>query len=363
MKNSQDHELINGSRNIDMIIRLVLIVGLLSWCIMLILPFVIPVLWAVIFAIGLYPLYIKLVTLFKGRKTLAGIISTGILMIVIIVPSAWLISAVVEGTSLFVEALRFNTIKIPPPDPSVADWPVIGDPVYNAWLLLTTNLEAVILKYSMQILKFSDKFIGALANFTSSVLMLLLSIIISGIFLVNSEKSEDSVKKFASRISGAQGGEFVHIVVLTIRNVVKGILGVAFMQFILLGGTFILAKIPFAGLWAVLVLLLAIVQLPAAIVGIPLIIYLFSSHDLGPAILWSVVIVIFSLSDNFLKPWLMGMGAPVPMLVIFLGAIGGMLMSGFIGLFTGAIVLSLGYKLAMAWLKENNNDKPAENPA
>ena len=46
----------------------------------------------------------------------------------------------------------------------------------------------------------------------------------------------------------------------------------------------------------------------------------------------------------------MGKGAPVPMLVIFLGAIGGFIMMGFIGLFTGAIVLSVGYKLSGAWL-------------
>jgi predicted PurR-regulated permease PerM len=65
------------------------------------------------------------------------------------------------------------------------------------------------------------------------------------------------------------------------------------------------------------------------------------------------LIILFSLADNILKPWLMGKGAPVPMLVIFLGAIGGMIMSGFIGLFTGAIVLSLGYKLVTLWLDEN----------
>jgi predicted PurR-regulated permease PerM len=57
-----------------------------------------------------------------------------------------------------------------------------------------------------------------------------------------------------------------------------------------------------------------------------------------------------SISDNVLKPVLLGKGAPVPMLVIFLGVIGGFILSGFIGLFTGAIVISLGYKLFVAWL-------------
>ena len=56
--------------------------------------------------------------------------------------------------------------------------------------------------------------------------------------------------------------------------------------------------------------------------------------------------------DNFLKPILLGKGAPVPMLVIFLGTIGGFITSGFVGMFIGAIILSLGYKLFITWLDE-----------
>ena len=55
------------------------------------------------------------------------------------------------------------------------------------------------------------------------------------------------------------------------------------------------------------------------------------------------------LSDNFLKPMLMGRGASVPVLVIFMGAIGGFMLEGIIGLFTGAVVLALGYTLFRAW--------------
>jgi predicted PurR-regulated permease PerM len=105
-----------------------------------------------------------------------------------------------------------------------------------------------------------------------------------------------------------------------------------------------------AGLWAIIVLLLAMVQLPVGLAGIPIVIYLYSAHEPLAATFWSVLIMFFAVSDSFLKPLLMGKGAPVPMLVIFLGAIGGMMMSGFIGLFTGAIVLSIGYKLTLIWM-------------
>jgi predicted PurR-regulated permease PerM len=184
--------------------------------------------------------------------------------------------------------------------------------------------------------------------------MMILSIIISGIMLARSEASEKSSANFASRLVGKGGDEIIAMIVLTIRNVAKGILGVAFIQFVLIGACLLLANVPLAGLWALLVLIFAIVQLPVGIIAIPIIIYLYSAREPLPATLWSVLILILAMLDNVLKPWLMGKGAPVPMLVIFLGAIGGMIMSGFLGLFTGAIVLSLGYKMAGIWMQEKN---------
>jgi predicted PurR-regulated permease PerM len=72
----------------------------------------------------------------------------------------------------------------------------------------------------------------------------------------------------------------------------------------------------------------------------------------------TVWMVIVGVVDNILKPWLMGKGAPAPMLVVFLGAIGGFMVSGFIGLFTGAIVLTLGYNLMISWVRTT----PAVDP-
>jgi predicted PurR-regulated permease PerM len=363
MKAIHESDPYDEKKIIDRSIRLLLLIVLLAWCVMIILPFVIPVLWGIILAITIFPIYKKLLKPLKGKKVLAGVIIAGILLVLLIVPSVWLISRIVDGTGLFINALHENTLKIPPPKPSVADWPLIGDRLYNGWLLLTTNLEAAILKYSDQIIKYSDKFLGVIGNFASSVLMMMLSIIIAGIFLVGHERSEKSTLGFASRIGGKQAEEFVTLIIITIRNVAKGILGVAFIQFVLMGVALVIAKVPFAGLWALAVLLLAMVQMPAIIVVIPVAIYLFSTREPLPAALWTLVLVLVGMSDNVLKPWLMGKGAPVPMLVIFLGAVGGMIMSGFIGLFTGAIILSLGYKLVMIWFRGDVQDQQTESPA
>ena len=151
---------------------------------------------------------------------------------------------------------------------------------------------------------------------------------------------------------GERGDEFAEISNVTIKNVAKGILGVAIIQSTLAGIGFILAGVPYAGLWALICLILAIIQIGPALVIIPVIIYLFSTMGLLGAILWTVYFVVVMISDNFLKPILLGKGAPVPMLVIFLGTIGGFITSGFVGMFIGAIILSLGYKLFITWLDE-----------
>lgn len=357
MKASSENSSINEKKSIDLTIKLLLILLLLVWCAIIILPFVVPVLWGVILAITLFPSYTKLLGILKGKKGLAATVITMIILLLLIVPFVWLVSSVVGSAKEFVASLRDGSLMIPPPKPEVAGWPIIGDPIYNTWQMLATNMESAISQHREQILNLGDKFLGTIKSVTSNFLMMILSVIISGIMLVNSDKSEKSTNNFAARLSGGSGQEFTSLLVLTVRNVAKGILGVAFIQFATIGACLIFADVPLAGLWAIVVFLFAMVQLPVGLIAIPIIIYLYSANDPLPATIWSVLILVFAFSDAVLKPLLMGKGAPVPMLVIFLGAIGGMIMSGFIGLFTGAIVLSLGYKLALTWMRSGQPEE------
>ena len=120
-----------------------------------------------------------------------------------------------------------------------------------------------------------------------------------------------------------------------------------------ISGDEIMQKFPKAGIGTIaiiVILIMTIAQIPVLLFNIPMIIYLFAFSDPLPAALWSVYFVVIGLSDNYLKPLIMGKGASVPMLVIFLGAIGGFMAFGFIGLFLGAILLSLAYKIYLTWI-------------
>ena len=157
-----------------------------------------------------------------------------------------------------------------------------------------------------------------------------------------------------------RGAEFADIAKKTVRNVVKGILGVAIIQALLAGIGFLGGDVPGAGLWAFSCLFLAIVQIGIFPVVIPVTIYMFYNADTMTAGLLTGWLIVVAILDNILKPILLGRGAPVPMLVIFLGAIGGFLSMGFMGLFAGAVVLSIGFKLLQAWLREISPPKMNE---
>ena len=139
-----------------------------------------------------------------------------------------------------------------------------------------------------------------------------------------------------------------------------GIIGVALIQSLLAGLGFFVAGIPLAALWTFLVLFLGIIQLPPTLVTIPLIIYMFSTADTLAASLFLIYIVPVSLSDNVLKPLLLGRGVEAPMLVIFVGAIGGFILDGFIGLFVGAVILVLAYEVFVNWLRDVETEDARE---
>jgi len=360
MDQSNEHLSFSERRIIDITIKLALVIGLIYWCIGIVLPFTGPVLWAAILAITLYPLHTKLTKLFRGRKVLSSIIIIGILVLLLIVPAVWLVGSMAVESKNLITAFNNGTLIIPTPDASVADWPVIGKPIFNSWKLISSNLSDAIITYRNTLIIISEKLLSSIMAVTSGFLMFIFSLVISGFLLVKTDKIDLGALKFSNHMLGDKGEEFLEIVVQTVRNVAKGILGVAFIQFLLFGFAFVIAGIPFAALFAFLCFLIAIVQLPTAIVSIPVIIYLYSVKPPLQATIFTIILVVFSFSDSILKPILMGKNAPVPILVIFLGSIGGFIFTGFMGLFTGAIVLSLGYKLLGMWLQYNKTESQKE---
>jgi len=341
-------------RIIDTVIRIAIIFALVVWCYDILKPFLYPIVWGVIIAVATNSSYKKLQSMLGGREKFAAVVMTLIMLTVLIVPVVALTGGMVDGIYLLAEEIRTGTLKIPPPPESVSSWPLVGAQIDSLWRSASDNIADVLHNFAPQLKAAGGWLLSMAADAGFAVLKFIASVIVAGILLAFSGSSVRAVKAFATRLAGDKGVEFVEIAAKTVNGVTRGILGVALIQATLSGFAFLVVDIPAAGLWAFFVLLFAIIQIGIFPVTIPAVIYVLSRSEPVTAFIFLVFIIIVSVMDNVLKPLLMGKGALVPIPIIFLGAIGGFIASGIIGLFTGAIILSIGYTLYQSWLSDGD---------
>jgi predicted PurR-regulated permease PerM len=297
----------------------------------------------------LYPFHIVLSRKLKGKNALSATIIALTMLLLIIGPGVWMLYATADEFKDLVQSYRSNDLHVPPPSEKVADWPIIGKKVHGLWAEASASLSQTMTNHQDEIRPYLLKFLDLLKSSAKGLLLFSLSIAISGVMLAYAKEGTDMLKTIFTKLAGKMGEDMAESAEVTIRNVVKGILGVALIQSIFAGVG--LAGIPFAGVWILICLILSIVQIGILPVSIGTIIYIWGTADTLTATLFTIWMIVAGLLDNFLKPILLGKGAPAPMAIVFMGAIGGFIFSGFIGLFTGAIILTLGYKLAAGWLE------------
>lgn len=316
-------------------------------------PFASIILWSLILSLALYSIHDKLSKKLKGRPKLASILIVFSVLIIIIIPSGIIIDQLIQETKILKINYDNGNLKIPVPPQEIKEWPVIGENIYGLWLTANSNIEQLILKYKDQLFDIGSYLLNGIIGTAKGLVQIILSLVVAGVIL-SKGGIRDYLIRFFRKIGGKYGDEISDVTMKTINSVVKGVIGEALVLAILNGIVFVLADVPYAGLWAFIVFILAVLQLPVFILTIPIMIYFFAVKEIMPAVLWSVSLLIVSISDNFLTPMMLGKNAPVPMIIIFIGVIGGCVLSGFIGLFTGAVVMSIGYTLFINWMNSGN---------
>ncbi|CAB3709593.1 Putative transport protein YdiK [Paraburkholderia graminis C4D1M] len=344
---------------LDVLIRAGLVAVLAIFCFRIFFPFLNLMIWALILAITLYPLQVGL------RRTLAGkdgLIATLIILIafgVILAPTYLLGVAVAESIDNAIAVFKSGTFSIPPPADSVASWPVVGQRVYDFWQQAAVDLTGLALKFAPQLKDTGLALLATVTGLGAGLLLFFAALIVAGILMAHGETGHKSAVEIASRISGPENGpQIAELCTSTIRAVAQGVVGIAFIQMLLIGVAFVVMGIPGAGLLALAVLLLGIMQLPATLITIPVIIFVIATQGVSAiTIVFSVYVFVAGLADNVLKPLLLGRGVAVPMPVVLIGALGGMVTGGVIGLFIGPVMLAVGYQLFWRWVKDQPRPK------
>ena len=353
MKNSETQTL-SQNNIIDNAIRIGVIALLAAWCLYIASPFIGPILWGIIIAVGSYPLYRWMQKKLGLSNGWTATIFTALMLLILITPTIILSNALVNEAQVISHDLKKGSLVIPPPPESVADLPLIGKKLSTFWIKVSEDPKSTLGKMEPQVKELGRWLIKAAGGAAVDILMLVFSIIIAGIFLANAKGGRHAAEMIFSRFVGGRGKEMTDLSRDTVTSVVNGILGIAIIQTLLAGMGFMLMDIPGAGALAMICLILAIVQIDILLILIPLSLYMFNVADTGPAIAFLVWNIIVGLMNNVLKPILLSRGVEAPMAVIFIGAIGGLIAHGILGLFVGGVVFVLGYTLFMFWLNEGN---------
>lgn len=340
-------------------IQITALVILVSYCLLIIGPFAGIVVWGIILAVALFPLHTKLSGVLGGREKWSSAIIVLVGLLLILGPG-WLVATSSLGTARnLVVDVREGTFSVPAPNESVESWPLVGKRLYAVWSKGASGLREFAKQHDEQVKESAEWFLKTAASMLVGLLHFIASIVIAGVCLMYAKSGYELTLAIGDRVSPGRGKHLSKLSIATIRSVTVGVLGVAAIQAALAGIGFAMIGVPAAGILTVLILVTAIVQIPALLVMAPVAIWVFSFADPVPAAIFAVYAVIVGLSDNVLKPLLLGRGVDLPAMVVLLGAIGGMVQFGIIGLFIGAVILGLGYRIIADWIWPGDSNAPA----
>lgn len=349
-------QLFLGEELIRLVIRLGLLALLITWTFVLIRPFGAILAWALVLAVAFNPVFVRLAKILGGRPKLAAGILTGVNLAILIGPAAWLGIGAVEGIRNLAGQLIAGEFRIPSPPEAVKSWPLVGSTLYEFWDEASSNIRLVLRQVTPYLKPMAGTLLGFAGDAGIGAIKFLLSVAVAGFMLPYGQVLVSAGRRFLSRIVPEQSEHFLDLAGATIRAVAQGVIGIAVIQALLAGIGFKLAGIPAAGLLAFIVLLLSIVQIGAAIVMLPVIVWIWTDKDVTTAVLLTLFLIVVGLIDNVLKPLLMGRGLTTPTLVILIGVIGGTFAHGIIGLFIGPIVLSVAWELTVAWIATDRSE-------
>lgn len=323
---------------------------LLGGCLLVLLPFVSALLWAVVLSASSWPVYRRLVKLLGGRRTLAALLMALAMICVILLPF------IIVGATLGENVKELTT--------ATQRWMDAGPPAPPGWLAKVPGVGSQATEYWESLAADSSKLLAAAKRFLEplsgwllrgglalgrGLLELALSILIAFFLFRDGGKAAERLSAAVVRIAGERGQHLLEVAGHTVRGVVYGILGTALVQAVIAGIGFLIAGVPGAGVLALLTFFLSVVPVGPPLIWLPAALWLFHQGSTG----WGIFMLIWGVGvssvDNFVKPWLISQGSAMPFLLIFFGVLGGALAFGFIGVFIGPTLLAVGYRLVAEW--------------
>ena len=351
------------SPDITRIVLFVLVIGILlagsAWTL---LPFLSGMIWATTIAVATWPMLLRLQRITGGRRGPAVAIMILLVLVVLIVPFALAIGALLDAARRSPAVIRdFLTLGLGPPPAWMIDVPVLGETFVARWQAIAAGgpeaLAAAVQPYAGSAAAWA---IAATGGIGSTMVLILLTVIILTILYARGETAARGVLAFAHRLGGETGERTVLLAGQAVRSVALGVIVTALVQALLAGLGLWFCGVPHASLLTAIAFILGVAQLGPMPVLAPAVGWLYWTGSGG----WATALLIWSLPvaalDNVVRPVLIRRGVQLPLLLIIAGVIGGLIGFGVVGLFVGPVVLAATYTLARDWVVRGDAESVAD---
>lgn len=335
--------------------------GLIGTSLWILRPFLGAAIWAVTIVVATWPLMVTIQGRLWRRRSLAVAVMTVILLCVLVVP-LWLAIGTIlsnaEEIAGWVKSL--SSFEVPPPPAWLGRIPLFGNDLIAAWEKIAVEGLQDLLKnlspYGLIVLRWFAAEVGV---FGVLLLQFLLTVVFAAILYAKGDGAASWTRRFAYRLAGEQGEHSIRLAGQAVRGVALGVVVTALVQSVLGGVGLAIAGVPFAAILTALMFMLAIAQIGAVPVLALAVVWTYWSVGTGWGTFLLVWTVVVGGMDNFLRPFLIKKGADLPLLLIFIGVVGGLVAFGIIGLFVGPVVLAVAHKLLLAWVEEGTPEGEA----
>ena len=328
---------------------------LVAGCLLVLLPFVTALLWAVILTYSTWPIYANLKRSAGGRSIVAAALMTLAVALVMLAPFVIVVVGLADNAAELVDALRRLFERGLPDAPAwVRELPLIGERLDAYWRALVHDENRLIEELKGMLVATRAFLITGGGYLAAGVLQLALSVLVAFFLFRDGEAAAARLQQAASRVAGPDARYLLEVAGQTVNSVVYGILGTALAQGVLAGIGFWVAGVPGASLLGLATFFLSVVPVGPPLIWGSAAVWLFYQGSVGWAIflaLWGLLVV--SMVDNFLKPFIISRGSSLPFILVFLGVLGGVVAFGFIGVFLGPTLLAVGYRILNEWAGEH----------
>jgi predicted PurR-regulated permease PerM len=340
------------------VLAVLFIAGLISLSIWILQPFLAAMIWATTIVVATWPLMLALQARLWGMRALAVTVLTLALLSVLIVPFSLAIGTIVANADEIASwAKSVATLKMPAPPVWVGNLPLVGNRAVQTWeQVAAAGVEGVAVRLAPHLGALTRWFVGQVGSLGLVFVQFLLTVVISAILYLRGESVAAGLKLFAHRLAGAWGERVVSLAGQAIRGVALGVVVTALAQSVLGGITLAVAGVPLSPILTAVMFMLTIAQIGPLPVLAPAVIWLYWRGSTGWGTFLLVSTALVGTMDNFIRPVLIKKGADLPLLLIFVGVIGGLTTFGLIGIFVGPVVLAVAYTLLKAWVNPEEVD-------